>query len=59
VLVGRFAVMSRAGTNRHRFSGKIGRRSLRPGKYRVALVATDAAGNSSRPLRLRFRVVRR
>ena len=56
---GRFAATARAGANRKRFSGRIGRRALKPGRYRASLVATDAAGNASRPpKRLAFRVVR-
>jgi hypothetical protein len=54
-----FAQNSTTGANRKRFSGKIGRRSLRPGKYRAVLVARDAAGNRSSARRLAFRVVRR
>ena len=56
--VGRFAQSASAGANTKRFSGRIGRRSLRPGRYRATLVATDAAHNASRPRRLAFRVVR-
>jgi VCBS repeat-containing protein len=59
VVIGRFAQDGDAGTNRKAFSGKIGRRTLRPGKYRATLVATDAAGNASRVKRLNFKVVRR
>ena len=55
---GRFALPSAQGPNRHKFSGRVGRRSLRPGHYRAVLVATDAAGNQSAPRRLRFTVVR-
>jgi hypothetical protein len=40
------------------FSGRIGRRALRPRRYRVTLTATDTAGNRSRPRRASFRVVR-
>lgn len=40
------------------FSGRIGRRALRPGLHRATLTATDPAGNHSRPRRVRFRVVR-
>jgi hypothetical protein len=32
---------------------------LKPGSYRLTLVATDAAGNASKPKRLTFKVVRR
>jgi 6-phosphogluconolactonase (cycloisomerase 2 family) len=49
---------AKAGANRHRFSGRIGRRALRPGRHRVVLRATDAAGNVSKPARRAFRVVR-
>ena len=59
VRAGRFAKQSATGANRHRFSGRIGRRSLRPGKYRATLVATDAAGNRSTPRRQGFTVVKR
>jgi len=58
VRVGRFAQQAVAGANRKRFSGRIGRKTLRRGRHRVVLVATDAAGNKSRAKRLRFRIVR-
>jgi hypothetical protein len=44
------------GPNRIRFSGRIGKRSLRPGRYRAVIAATDAAGNRSTLRRTRFRV---
>jgi Tol biopolymer transport system component len=47
----------RAGTNRIAFSGRIGRKTLKPGAYRARLRATNAAG-ASRWVRLSFRVVR-
>jgi hypothetical protein len=47
----------RAGANAVRFSGRLGRRALPAGRYRVTLVATDAAGNRSRPARLVLRIV--
>ena len=59
VVTGRFALTAVAGDNAKKFSGRIGRRALKPGRYRATLVATDAAGNASAPKRLRFRVVRR
>ena len=40
------------------FSGRIGRKALKPGKYRATLRATDAAGNRSSAKRLSFRVVK-
>jgi hypothetical protein len=47
-----------AGRRSTPFSGRLGRRSLAPGRYRATLRATDAAGNVSRPATIRFRVVR-
>jgi hypothetical protein len=49
---------AKAGANRKRFSGRIGRTTLSPGPYRATLVARDAAQNASAPRRLSFRVVR-
>jgi hypothetical protein len=48
---------ARAGLNSVRFTRRL-RRRLRPGRYVVTLVATDAAGNSSLPVRRRFRIAR-
>lgn len=52
----RFA--GKAGANRRFFSGRFGRRALRPGRYRARLIATDAARNRSRPKTAAFRVRR-
>ena len=38
---------SPAGPSTLRFTGRIGRRALRPGRHRMAVAATDAAGNRS------------
>ena len=46
-----------AGPNAMPFTGRVGRRELRPGSYRMRVVATDAAGNASTPATVRFRVV--
>ena len=46
------------GGNRIRFTGRIGRRALRAGRYRAVIRATDAAGNRSAPSLTRFRIVR-
>ena len=59
VLVRRFAAQAGTAPTRKKFSGRIGRLSLKPGRYRATLTARDAAGNVSAPRRLRFRVVRR
>jgi hypothetical protein len=58
-LLGRFAQQGVAGRNTKPWSGKIGKRKAKPGRYRATLVATDPAGNHSQPKRLSFRVVRR
>jgi hypothetical protein len=53
-----FTVASAAGLNQHRFSGRIGKRTLRPGRYRTAIIATDTAGNRSAPRSFGFKIVR-
>jgi hypothetical protein len=46
------------GANTIRFSGRIGKRALRPGRYRVVLRAIDAAGNRSQPRTVGLRIER-
>jgi hypothetical protein len=58
VRVGVVRASGKAGANKHRFAGRIGRRVLRPGRYRARATATDLAGNISAQRRLTFRVVR-
>ena len=59
--IGSFVRSASAGPNSVRFSGRLRVRgrtlSLAPGRYRLTLVATDAAGNRSAPRRVPFRVV--
>jgi hypothetical protein len=55
---GAFAQQSVAGANRRRWSGKLGRKALTPGRYRATLTARDAAGNSSQVKRIAFAIVR-
>jgi hypothetical protein len=55
--LGSFTRQSSAGTNRKRFSGKIGRKPLKPGRYRATLEAVDASNNASLPRRLGFAVL--
>jgi Tol biopolymer transport system component len=50
---------TRQGAAKVTFSGRIGNRKLRPGRYRATLGAVDAAGNRAIPRRVSFRVVRR
>ena len=47
-----------AGANRVRFSGRIGRRALPAGRYRLTVRATDAAGNRSKARSATFRIAR-
>jgi len=49
---------AKPGANSIRFSGRIGKRALRPGRYHAEIRATDAAGNRSAVRRLSFRVVK-
>jgi CSLREA domain-containing protein len=54
------AALSRAavlGTNHVAFSGRVGRKALRRGSYRVRVTASDAAGNRSRPASAAFTIV--
>ena len=55
---GAFRAAGVAGANRKPFSGRIGKKSLTPGPYRVTLSATDAAGNRSKPQTLSLQVAR-
>ena len=52
---GRLTVAGAAGANRVHLKA----RSLKPGRYRVQVVATDAAGSATRALRTTFSVTRR
>jgi Tol biopolymer transport system component len=47
-----------AGANRVRFTGRLGSRPLPPSGYSAVVVATDAAGNRSKPRSVKFHVVR-
>jgi hypothetical protein len=48
---------AKVGANTVAFSGRVGRKALRPGDYRVRVTGTDTAGNHSRPAAAAFRVV--
>jgi hypothetical protein len=50
---------SHKGANRIAFSGRIGRRALKPGRYVATITAADASGKRSAPRTLRFTVVKR
>jgi hypothetical protein len=59
VAAGRLRRTGSAGANRVAFSGRIGRRALRPGAYRLIVRATDAAGNSAKARPRALRVLAR
>jgi len=48
----------KTGANTIGFSGRLGRRKLRPGQYAAVLIARDQAGNRSLPVLIEFRVLR-
>jgi hypothetical protein len=58
VRVGALSQQGRAGSNALVFAGRIAGRRVPFGSYRASLVATDEAGNASRPRRTSFRIVR-
>jgi hypothetical protein len=47
-----------SGANRIRFTGRIGSRALRPGRYRALITAADTAGNRSTSRSTGFRIAR-
>ena len=49
---------AKQGGNRHPFSGRIGRRALKPGRYRATITAADGAGNVSAPRAAKFIILR-
>jgi hypothetical protein len=55
--IGALSRSARGGANSTKFSGRLGKRALRPGGYRAVMTATDAAGNRSASRTARFRVV--
>ena len=54
---GSFTHSGAQGLNRFRFTGRVGNKSLRKGRYKLTGVAKDPAGNSSKPLGRGFRIV--
>jgi streptogramin lyase len=57
-LAGTLTRSSKQGKNSVKFSGRIGKKALKRGSYRLVVTATDAAGNKSKAKRLSFRVVK-
>ena len=54
---GSFRHRDEAGLNTFVFTGRVGGRRLGRGRYRLTAVAADRAGNRSKPVRRRFRIV--
>jgi hypothetical protein len=54
---GRFARLSPAGASRVAFTGRLGKRTLKPGRYVVRLTPTDRAGNVGAARSVTLRVV--
>jgi hypothetical protein len=57
-LRGRFKHAGHMGTNHFKFTGRLRGSKLRPGRYRLVMVAVDGAANESPVERLKFRIVR-
>jgi hypothetical protein len=55
---GKATRITRSGAQTARFSGRLRGKRLAPGRYRLRLVAVDAARNRSRPVQVRFKIVR-
>jgi virginiamycin B lyase len=49
---------SKQGKNSVKFTGRIGTKALKVGRYRLVITATDTAGNKSKAKNLSFRVVK-
>ena len=59
ISAGKLTRTGKAGVNKAPFSGRIGKRALKSGRYRAKLQATDAAGNASKTRTLSFTIVKR
>jgi hypothetical protein len=56
--VGKLTRSAKRGRNTIAFSGRIGAKALKPGRYRAVITATDAAGNRSAAKNLSFRIAK-
>ena len=59
LLRSRFQHQGRQGQNSFRFSGRLGGKKLRPGRYRLVATPRDSAGNRGKPARKKFRIIRK
>ena len=57
--VGKLTRTAKSGRDRIAFSGRIGAKALKAGRYRAVITATDAAGNRSAAKSVSFRIVKR
>jgi hypothetical protein len=55
-LKGSFTHTGAIGRNSFKFTGRLRKRALRRGRYRLVAVATDGAKNRSKPVRRKFRI---
>ena len=55
---GSMAGNTKAGSNAVAFAGKVGKKELAAGSYRLTLVETDAAGNKSEAVSAKFAIVK-
>jgi hypothetical protein len=55
---GSFTHQGAAGQNRFRFTGRLARKALRPGRYRLVGSPVDAAGNRGKRVARAFRIIR-
>jgi hypothetical protein len=58
VALGSFAGPGNAGADSFKFTGRLKGRKLPPGRYKLVLVAKDAAGNKSKSSSKPFKIVR-
>jgi hypothetical protein len=58
-VVGTLTRKAKVGRNTLAFSGRIGAKALKAGRYRAVITATDAADNRSKSKTVGFRIVRR
>lgn len=55
--IGAFTRPARPGDQRLVFTGRVGRRSLRPGRYQITVTLVDASGAASNPVTLAFTIL--
>jgi hypothetical protein len=57
IRIGSFTLKRGAGTTKVTFDGRVGRKALRRGSYRMRVVARNQAGMTSKPALVKFRIV--